>query len=101
MIAARGIVLASVSVALLLLPLLPRTQGDTVMEQLQEFTAPTSPTAEGAGSGLTPQQLSAAVSSCAAALAKGFDKKQGGFGPAPKFPRPSEINLMFRAASQA
>jgi uncharacterized protein YyaL (SSP411 family) len=71
------------------------------MEQLQEFTAPNSPTAEGAGAGLTPQQLSAAVSSCAASLAKGFDKEQGGFGPAPKFPRPSEINLMFRAALQA
>lgn len=70
------------------------------MEQLQEFTAPDSPTA-GIGSGVDPVSLTAAVSSCAASLAKGFDKKQGGFGPAPKFPRPSEINLMLRAASQA
>jgi hypothetical protein len=75
-------------------------QGDTVMEQLQEFTAPDSPSA-GAGAAaasLSPQQLAAAVSSCAASLAKGFDRKQGGFGPAPKFPRPSELNLMLRTA---
>lgn len=68
------------------------------MEQLQEFTAPDSPAA-GSAPGLTPQELAHAVSSCAATLAKGFDRQLGGFGPAPKFPRPSEINLLLRAAT--
>jgi uncharacterized protein YyaL (SSP411 family) len=68
------------------------------MEQLQEFTAPDSPAA-GSSASLTPQELAHAVNSCAATLAKGFDRKLGGFGPAPKFPRPSEINLLLRAAT--
>jgi hypothetical protein len=35
-----------------------------------------------------------AIDACAAALAKRFDARHGGFGGAPKFPRPSELSLL-------
>ena len=54
----------------------------------------------GAGAGAPSHAvLAAAVASCAGSLAKTFDRERGGFGKAPKFPRPSEINLLLRAAS--
>jgi hypothetical protein len=47
-----------------------------------------------------PKQLLAAVQGCAKSLMKGYDPKLGGFGGPPKFPRPSEINLLLRAATE-
>ncbi len=35
-----------------------------------------------------------AIDACAAALEKRFDARHGGFGGAPKFPRPSELSLL-------
>ena len=35
-----------------------------------------------------------AVAACSAALAERFDAQRGGFGSAPKFPRPCELNLL-------
>eukprot|EP00897_Mesotaenium_endlicherianum_P005162 jgi/Mesen1/4674/ME000241S03713 len=37
-----------------------------------------------------------AIRTCADQLAARYDDKHGGFGDAPKFPRPSEINLLLR-----
>ena len=34
------------------------------------------------------------IESCYSALARRFDAALGGFGAAPKFPRPAEINLL-------
>lgn len=71
----------------------------SITAQLQELTAPEELPGDGSAAvGLTPAQLAAAVSGCAASLTKTFDAKQGGFGKAPKFPRPSEINCLLRAA---
>lgn len=73
-------------------------QGDTIMEQLTEAMAPE----EGAAtaSQLSTQQLVGAVKACAQQLGKRFDSEHGGFGGPPKFPRPSEINILLRAHSQ-
>eukprot|EP00877_Chromochloris_zofingiensis_P013089 jgi/Chrzof1/8033/UNPLg00078.t1 len=75
-----------------------REQGDTIMEQLTEAMAPE----EGAAtaSQLSTQQLVGAVKACAQQLGKRFDSEHGGFGGPPKFPRPSEINILLRAHSQ-
>jgi len=78
------------------------------MEQLEDFTTSSPPdassggaTAASAASVADPQKLLAAITSCTKYLAKNFDSKLGGFGGAPKFPRPSEINHLLRAATQA
>lgn len=84
------------------------------MQQLAELTSSTPSQAPAGPSSSTspassqpaappdPKKLSAVVAGCAKALSKGFDSKLGGFGAAaPKFPRPSEINLLLRAAAQA
>eukprot|EP00249_Psilotum_nudum_P022111 c28378_g1_i1 orf=179-2719(+) len=68
-----------------------RQSGDQVIQQLAEATSATASVGE-LVEGL-PQQP---VQQCANQLSKGFDKKLGGFGGAPKFPRPVEINLMLR-----
>jgi uncharacterized protein YyaL (SSP411 family) len=69
------------------------------MQQLTELTASDAPDAPAAGGAPSPAVLAAAVASCAGSLAKTFDRQRGGFGGAPKFPRPSEINLLLRAAT--
>lgn len=43
---------------------------------------------------LTDSQAVIAVESCAQTLASRYDDKLGGFGTPPKFPRPSELNLL-------
>lgn len=70
------------------------------MEELEQLTSspPTSP--GGSAAALDPKTLAAAVQGCAQQLAKGFDPRLGGFGGPPKFPRPSEINLLLRAATE-
>ncbi|GLI71352.1 hypothetical protein VaNZ11_016520 [Volvox africanus] len=52
------------------------------------------------GAALSPALASAAVDACAHDLGRRYDAEFGGFGGAPKFPRPCEINLLFRAASR-
>ena len=43
---------------------------------------------------LDAAQQAAAIDGCVAKLASRFDARLGGFGPAPKFPRPSELNVL-------
>lgn len=43
---------------------------------------------------LSDDQARKAVDSCAQMLTARFDEKRGGFGNAPKFPRPAELNLL-------
>jgi hypothetical protein len=43
---------------------------------------------------ISNQTALAALDSCAHMLGRRFDPKQGGFGKAPKFPRPAEINAL-------
>jgi hypothetical protein len=43
---------------------------------------------------ISDQTALAALDSCAHMLGRRFDPKQGGFGNAPKFPRPAEINAL-------
>uniref|UniRef100_A0A0C9RU26 TSA: Wollemia nobilis Ref_Wollemi_Transcript_13011_2716 transcribed RNA sequence n=1 Tax=Wollemia nobilis TaxID=56998 RepID=A0A0C9RU26_9CONI len=63
--------------------------GDNAIRQLAEALSASSVSRE-LTEGL-PQQ---AVELCANQLAKSYDSKYGGFGSAPKFPRPVEIQLM-------
>ena len=49
----------------------------------------------GAGSGLDAEAI---VEQVVAGVAGGFDPEWGGFGPAPKFPRPSLVELCLRQA---
>eukprot|EP00879_Flechtneria_rotunda_P007477 GHRR01007843.1.p1 GENE.GHRR01007843.1~~GHRR01007843.1.p1 ORF type:complete len:375 (+),score=98.63 GHRR01007843.1:223-1347(+) len=78
------------------------SQASDILQQLQDFTSslPPSPSAEGAAAPVEPRRLLNAIHGCAKQLAKGFDAKLGGFGGPPKFPRPSEINLLLRAATE-
>eukprot|EP00878_Enallax_costatus_P033128 GHUV01036516.1.p1 GENE.GHUV01036516.1~~GHUV01036516.1.p1 ORF type:complete len:459 (+),score=103.89 GHUV01036516.1:406-1782(+) len=100
----RGLRLLWLVVAALFMPACiataPCPQASTVMEQLEDFTSspPQSPTAAAAAP--DKRRLLSAVSGCAKALSKGFDSKLGGFGGPPKFPRPSEINLLLKAAEE-
>ncbi len=48
-----------------------------------------------AGAGLEPDPL---IERVVASLAAGFDPEWGGFGPAPKFPRPTLVDLCLRVA---
>lgn len=73
-----------------------KAQGSDIMRQLQEFTAPAKPSAEA----LTAAAQGAALDSCAAQLARRFDARLGGFGGAPKFPRPAELNSLFAQHSR-
>ncbi|KAL8151421.1 hypothetical protein V2J09_021229, partial [Rumex salicifolius] len=63
--------------------------GTFAIEQLSEALA-TKPSSNKLADGL-PQL---ALDSCADELSERFDSKYGGFGSAPKFPRPVEIQLM-------
>ncbi|XP_002994074.2 spermatogenesis-associated protein 20 isoform X2 [Selaginella moellendorffii] len=68
-----------------------RNAGDNVIQQLAEAMAACATSLQVSG-GVAEQ----AVQLCASQLMKGFDAKLGGFGSAPKFPRPVELNLMLR-----
>jgi uncharacterized protein len=67
-----------------------RTQATQIVDQLRNFAgARTSPDAE----------LSAAILADGLKQISGrFDAREGGFGPAPKFPRPSELFFLFNEA---
>ncbi|KAH9531464.1 hypothetical protein CY35_19G039700 [Sphagnum magellanicum] len=69
-----------------------RETGNQVVQQLAEATAAMAPSTKLTETSIVTQ----AVSLCALQLAKGFDAKLGGFGGAPKFPRPVEVALMMR-----
>ncbi len=57
------------------------------MQQLEPVTA--------ADAGVDPEPL---IERVVASLAAGFDPEWGGFGPAPKFPRPTLVDLCLRVA---
>jgi len=67
-----------------------KAKGTSVMSQLSSALS-AEPSGEGAGS-IGPDAAEHALTTCTAQLAKRFDPDQGGFGGAPKFPRPCEIN---------
>ena len=47
-----------------------------------------------------PSQSAIAIQRCTDQLAERFDAALGGFGGAPKFPRPAEVNLLLVAAQR-
>ena len=69
------------------------------MQGLQDFAAPEEGEETAPGQ-IPPADLVSIVTSTSKQLMKGFDNKEGGFGGPPKFPRPSEINLLLRAYHQ-
>ena len=50
---------------------------------------------------LSAAVASEALSSCASMLAQRFDASRGGFGSAPKFPRPCEVNALLARHAHA
>lgn len=66
-----------------------KQQSSDSMQQLVDMTV----TQEGQQS-LSDGQAVIAMDSCAQMLAARYDDKLGGFGNAPKFPRPSDLNLL-------
>ncbi len=67
------------------------TAASNAINALKEYTA-TTPQAGGVGK----SEIMAGYE----ALARTFDSELGGFGSAPKFPRPSALNLLFRVYAQ-
>ncbi|CAD7700012.1 unnamed protein product, partial [Ostreobium quekettii] len=64
-------------------------QGATVIEQLADAVVPALP------EGNEIETLAASViEECAGHFERSFDSARGGFGSAPKFPRPCELNLL-------
>ncbi len=62
------------------------TSGDQVMEQLEKYAR--------VGSSFLPDEKT--IATCFSAFRRGFDQRFGGFGGAPKFPRPSVLNFLLR-----
>ncbi len=62
--------------------------GNTVAEQLREYAGGSAPT--------ETLESKAAIASCLNQLTRTFDEELGGFGDAPKFPRPVALNFLFR-----
>ncbi len=74
------------------------TQAESLVDAVRtELRLAESLHVEGASTGveLEPDPL---IERVVASLASGFDPEWGGFGPAPKFPRPTLIDLCLRAA---
>lgn len=65
------------------------SSSEQVMEQLQKY----------ANVGSTYLADPKVVDSCFYSFRRGFDRKLGGFGGAPKFPRPSVLNFLLRYAA--
>ncbi|EFJ48164.1 hypothetical protein VOLCADRAFT_81232 [Volvox carteri f. nagariensis] len=88
------------STVLLRIGSLWRTNRQDLKSKVEAAAAPAGPTeaAANAGAALPPSLAAAAVDACGHDLARRYDAEYGGFGGAPKFPRPSEINLLLRAA---
>ncbi len=68
------------------------SHGNTVLEQLRDYAAPA----------VAPSSLdgNAALDNCLNQLTSSFDSELGGFGAAPKFPRPVTLNLLLRVAAR-
>ncbi|KXZ53965.1 hypothetical protein GPECTOR_6g884 [Gonium pectorale] len=87
-----------------------RLKATTTLAQLTEAlqpgqqadASPASPesAAVSPSAGFTPSLAAAVVDACALDIARRYDAEYGGFGGAPKFPRPSEVNLMLRAQAR-
>jgi hypothetical protein len=72
-------------------------QGASFMEQLEQFVASDSTAAPAGASEAAAAGSAQPVLAAAQQLAKRFDPDEGGFGAAPKFPRPAEINALLCA----
>ncbi|KIZ00188.1 Spermatogeneis-associated protein, partial [Monoraphidium neglectum] len=74
----------------------------STLEQLQEIAARGGGDGDESAEGQLPLKLLAGAPLAAASeLMERYDARLGGFGAAPKFPRPSEINALLAAAQQA
>jgi hypothetical protein len=75
-------------------------EAERVLASLREQAAPASgqPGAAGAGAGLF-EAAAAAFELCFQQLYENFDPARGDFAGAPKFPRPSNLNFLFRVAT--
>ena len=73
-------------------------QGERILAALRDYTRQeVAPTAPG-GAGLAPE-MSAVLTEAGLALAQSFDPDWGGFGDAPKFPRPVTLALLARISA--
>ena len=74
------------------------SQGETIVETLKENKY--SKQISSGDLGLTlAEKGSEAYQACFSQLYEGFDSKWGGFGAAPKFPRSSNLDFLFRCAA--
>lgn len=62
------------------------SSGEQVMEQLEKYAR--------VSSSFLPDEKT--IATCFSAFHRGFDQRFGGFGGAPKFPRPSVLNFLLR-----
>ena len=62
------------------------SSGEQVMEQLEKYAR--------VSSSFLPDEKTIAI--CFSAFRRGYDERLGGFGGAPKFPRPSVLNFLLR-----
>ncbi len=62
------------------------SSGEQVMEQLEKYAR--------VSSSFLPDEKT--IATCFSAFRRGFDQRFGGFGGAPKFPRPSVLNFLLR-----
>ncbi|MCC6262720.1 MAG: thioredoxin domain-containing protein [Bryobacterales bacterium] len=62
------------------------SSSDQIMEQLEKYAR--------VSSSFLPDEKT--IASCYFAFRRGFDQRLGGFGGAPKFPRPSVLNFLLR-----
>jgi len=74
-----------------------KQRSEEVIEQLDHLSknASAEDNVPEGGQLLSAKEREAAITACAGQLAQRFDAIHGGFGPAPKFPRPSELLLLF------
>ena len=63
--------------------------GDTIVEQLKQYSVAAAPKGQ--------LDAKTALTGGLNQLARSFDDEHGGFGEAPKFPRPVSLNFLFRA----
>ena len=68
-------------------------QGDRILTALRDYTQQEAPAADGAG---TSPKIAQVLADAGEALAQSFDPDRGGFGDAPKFPRPVTLALLAR-----
>jgi hypothetical protein len=72
---------------------------DAVVRQAAELTAALAWQTLPAADGIAP--TADLLESAAAALARSFDARHGGFGGAPKFPHPMDLRLLLRTAARS